>query len=299
MIGRRDERLLDRPGRGPAQQVQRRTGLVVGARCAGAAERLLADDGPGGFVVDVEVPGGMPETLFRLQHRSPVVVRVGVDVDGEDRSEVLVRERLVGRIVGQHYGGPNEIAFGIVVFAADRHGDTGGTLGSLDGRDVLGECAVVDQRATEVAQIRHITVGQCLGGAEEVVTHALPERPWDKSPRGRRALLALVVEGPPDERGAQHIWARRGVCDHEILAAGLPDQSGIGVVAVDVRSDLPPQVLERGGRPGEVDAGQPWVGEDDLGYRDAVAGDEVDHARGQARRLQKLHREVRRESLGR
>src|SRR3954452_5598895 len=55
VVGRGGERLLDRAGRGPAKQVLRRARLVVGARAPPAAERLLADDGAGRLVVDVEV----------------------------------------------------------------------------------------------------------------------------------------------------------------------------------------------------------------------------------------------------
>ena len=61
VVPRRAEVLLDRPRADPADQIQLRPGLVVGARRAGAAERLLADDRAGGLVVDVEVAGGIPE----------------------------------------------------------------------------------------------------------------------------------------------------------------------------------------------------------------------------------------------
>src|SRR5689334_18184547 len=55
VVGGRNEGLLDGAGRGPAQQVQRRTRLVVGARGPGATERLLADHRARGLVVDVEI----------------------------------------------------------------------------------------------------------------------------------------------------------------------------------------------------------------------------------------------------
>src|SRR5262249_16635151 len=56
--GRRVEVLLDRTRAGPAQQVEHRAGLVVRPGRSRAAERLLADHGAGGPVVEVEVPGG-------------------------------------------------------------------------------------------------------------------------------------------------------------------------------------------------------------------------------------------------
>ncbi len=92
-----------------------------------------------------------------------VVVVVGIDVHRKDRSEVLGGERLVGRVVGQQHRRPHEIAFAVVVFAADGDGDAGGALGPLDGLDVLGERPLVDQRAAEVGQVGHVAVAQRLG----------------------------------------------------------------------------------------------------------------------------------------
>src|SRR5215208_2364607 len=47
----------------PAQQVQHRPGLVIGAARPRAPEGLLADDRTGGLVVDVEVARGEPQHL--------------------------------------------------------------------------------------------------------------------------------------------------------------------------------------------------------------------------------------------
>src|SRR6476620_3402747 len=49
------------PRAGETNQVPHRAGLVVGARRARTADRLLADDGAGGLVVDVEVAGRVPQ----------------------------------------------------------------------------------------------------------------------------------------------------------------------------------------------------------------------------------------------
>ena len=54
----RIESLFDGKRAGPADQVERGTGLVVGAGFAGAAKRLLAHHRAGGFVVDVKVTRG-------------------------------------------------------------------------------------------------------------------------------------------------------------------------------------------------------------------------------------------------
>ena len=135
VVGRRDERLLDRAGRRPAQQVQRRAGLVVGARGARPAERLLPDHRAGGLVVDVEVARRVAQpAAAAVQHRGAVVgdhragqartceppsttprmslaVVVGVDVHGEDRPEVLGARtpRRSGRRTAARSGGRNSL----------------------------------------------------------------------------------------------------------------------------------------------------------------------------------------------
>src|SRR2546429_3789597 len=63
MIGRGRVRLFDAPRARPADQVQERPRLVVGARCTRAAERLLPHDRAGRLVVDVEVAGGVDQRV--------------------------------------------------------------------------------------------------------------------------------------------------------------------------------------------------------------------------------------------
>src|SRR5215813_3925201 len=63
MVNGRYERLLNRAGVDPADQVEDGSCLVVGAACPGPAERLLPDDSSGGLVVDIEVAGREPQRL--------------------------------------------------------------------------------------------------------------------------------------------------------------------------------------------------------------------------------------------
>jgi len=84
------ERLLDAARADPAQQVEDRAGLVVGAGGAGTAKRLLADDGAGGFVVDVEVACGVAQALEALLDR--------VTVLREDRTGQCVRAGAVDEL---------------------------------------------------------------------------------------------------------------------------------------------------------------------------------------------------------
>src|SRR5439155_12136294 len=92
VIGRRDERLLDRARGDPADQVPHRARLVVRAGSAGTSERLLPDDCTRGLVVDVEVPGRILERLFRFLDRSPVA--------GEHGSGEPVRSRRIDELEG-------------------------------------------------------------------------------------------------------------------------------------------------------------------------------------------------------
>ena len=70
---------------------------------------------------------------------------------------------------------------------------------------------------------------------EEPVAHPRPDASRDVRPRGGRALLPLVLERAPDQGRSQHVRVGARVRQHEVLAAGLPDEPRVGPVAVDVR----------------------------------------------------------------
>ena len=90
VVGRRRERLLDRARRDPADEVPQRARLVVGARRARAAERLLPDDGAGRLVVDVEVAGRVAQARARLVDRRALA--------RPDRAGERVRRGLVDQL---------------------------------------------------------------------------------------------------------------------------------------------------------------------------------------------------------
>ena len=282
VVAGRHEGLLDRSRGGPAQQVLRGAGLVVGAGGTGAAERLLPDDRAGRLVVDVEVAGGEPQRMVSFGDGRPVLgddgagqavraalvdqaQRVGegagagvvVHVHRQDRPEVLGAERLIGRVLAEQHGRLHEEAFGVVVGATGGDREAVGRLGPVHGRGVAVEGSLVDHRTPEVGEVGDVAVAQVGDLAKEVITHPPPHRLRHERAGGGRALLALVVEGSPDQRRGQHLRIGGGVRDDEVLAAGLPDQPRVAVVAAQVVADLLPQGLEGGGRAGEVDAGQP------------------------------------------
>ena len=57
----RHEGFLHGPGADPAHEVRFASSLVIGTGFSTATEGLLADDCTGGFVIDIEVAGGMSE----------------------------------------------------------------------------------------------------------------------------------------------------------------------------------------------------------------------------------------------
>src|SRR5207253_4282249 len=63
VVGRGRIRLFDHSGAHPADQVEERARLVVGARSARASEGLHPDDRAGRLVVDVEVAGRVDQLL--------------------------------------------------------------------------------------------------------------------------------------------------------------------------------------------------------------------------------------------
>ena len=140
-----------------------------------AAERLLADDGAGGLVVDVEVAGGVAQGGGHLDDGGAVVgpdgagegvgaggvaqlegaVEIGVvvDVDGEDRSEELFAHGFVTRILGDDDGRLDEVADRVVEATAHQDLSGGRGLGVFDGAGVVAEGRGVDHRPHEVAKV--------------------------------------------------------------------------------------------------------------------------------------------------
>src|SRR5262245_3196265 len=87
VVERRAERLLDRAGAHPPDEVELGARLVVRARSPRAAERLLAHHRARGLVVHVEVARGLAQRRRGLADRRPIL--------GEDRPRERVGRRLV------------------------------------------------------------------------------------------------------------------------------------------------------------------------------------------------------------
>ncbi len=271
-------------------------------------------------VVDVEVAGGAAQLVVCQldgaavggEHRAGQRIRAGgvddvedlgvlrvvVDVHGDDRPEVLGGEHLVARIVADQHGGLDEVADRVVVTAAGEHLDGRFPRGPVQRRLVLGEGAGIDHGAAEVGEVGDVAVADAAGQVGQLVAQSgVPDRARHVGAGGRRAFLALVFEGAASEGSGQRGRVGRGVHDDEVLAAGLPDDAGVAAVVVQVLADGAPQLLEGGGGAGEVQAGEAGVGQRDLADGLAVPGDQVDHARRESGGLEQPHGEVRGELL--
>src|SRR5947208_5110856 len=77
VVGRGSVGLLDHARADPADQVEERPRLVIGAGGAGTAERLQTDHGACRFVVDVEVARRVDQLLGCLRDGSPVARKDG------------------------------------------------------------------------------------------------------------------------------------------------------------------------------------------------------------------------------
>src|SRR4051795_5610700 len=175
VVGRRHERLLDRAGARPPDQVPHGAGLVVGAGCAGAAEWLLPDHRAGRLVVHVEVAGGVAQRVVRLRDGRPVggehgagesVGRGGVDhierviepllvvhVGGHDRPEQLPLHQVERGVFGCDHGRADEVAVAVVGVPTDHDLGIVRLLDHVERVRLGGVCALDDHGAHEVAEV--------------------------------------------------------------------------------------------------------------------------------------------------
>src|SRR5262249_1006451 len=149
--------------------------------------------------------------------------------------------------------------------------------------DVL-ERVLVDHRAHEVSEIRHVPDSDLRDHLLKSSLELRPNRLGNVDPRNRRALLALVFITAANDRDGERIQllARGSMSKDEILAPGFPHQPRILAVPGDVFADLLPHALKHGSRAGEVDAPQVRASQHRISYRAAPTWKEVDHSLGES-----------------
>ncbi|KAI3479488.1 hypothetical protein L1887_58446 [Cichorium endivia] len=295
-----DGGLLDGARRDKAVEDGDGAGLVVGARGAGTAEGLLADDGAGALVVVVHHARGVAQQVACADERVAVgredgagegvlgggvdelarllKLLVGVGVDGDDGAEDLVDHGDRLGVLGLDHGGLDVPSLGVVALATAEH-LAALLLGGLDEAHDLLKRVLGDDGAHEVLELVH-GADRDLGDLVEqlLLELALPHGLGHVQARERRALLALVLEGGADGLGDGGVDVGRLVDHVEVLAAGLADEARVAAVLVEVVADLLPELAEDVGGAGEVEAGELAVvdgGADDLL---GGAGDELDDA---------------------
>ena len=151
----------------------------------------------------------------------------------------------------------------------------------------------VDHRAHEVLEVGDVAHLDLRDLLREPLAELRPEICRRIDPRGRRALLPLVLERAAHDRRRNRVDVRGRVGDDEVLAAGLADDPRVVAVVADVRADRLPHRVEDARRAGEVNACEVFAREGGVSDRRARSVDEVDHAGRQARFDQELHQEVR------
>src|SRR6476619_1907741 len=193
-----------------------------------------------------------------------VEVSVAVDVDAEDGPEVFRAKDVVPRILGDDQGRSDVPPFAVVGLTTGDDRRICGTTGSGDRLSVLGEGTLVDHRGREVGKISDVTNAQIFGGLDQLITHRVPDAARNVGPGRGGTFLPGVLERPTDQRRTHHIRIRAGMSDHEVFAAGLSNEPGIGAIAGDVGADALPQMLKGLRRTGEVDAGKITMTQRDL-----------------------------------
>ena len=101
----------------------------------------------------------------------------------------------------------------------------------------------------------------------------------------------MELEAPADQRGHESVDVGSRMREHEVFAAGFPDQTRVAPVTVDVGSDGAPHLMEDRRRPREVDPGELFAREHRIAHGSRGARKEVDDARRESRFLEKLHQE--------
>ncbi len=214
----------------------------------------------------------------------------GLDAfDGQQRAEdLLLQHGRILREVGGERGGGEVAAVGHV------GGAGGDPPGGLRGRGVARDALLglaLDHR-------RHVDLGvggladvQHLDRARQPLDQPVVDRLVREHARGRRALLARVVERGLHERGDDVVEVGVGVHDHAVLAAHLGHDTlqvplagrHLGGAADDLEPDRP--------RAGERDRVHARVA-DELRADRALAGQQRQRGGGNAGLAQRAHEHV-------
>ena len=260
---------------------------------------MLADDGTGTLIVDVEVTSSVAELVrgslegsavgtedgtgqavfCRLVDEVAGLLEVGVlvDVDGDDGAEDLLDHGDGLGVRSDDDSRLDEVSLGRVRSAADKD-LTAFLLGLLNKTSDLVEGDLVDDGTGEVVPLGAWADGDLASlGSESVLEATLPERAGDVSTAKSRALLARVLETGTDSLDDAGLNVGGGVVEVEVLATGLTDKTGVALVLVEVVAGLGPERLEDLSGAGEVERGKVLVVHALANDLRGVTWDELNH----------------------
>src|SRR5688500_1478133 len=105
--------------------------------------------------------------------------------------------------------------------------------------------SLVDDRSDERLRLGRVTDHHRPGEVDQLIFQLGPQAPRSVETRGGRAVLPLVLVRAADGSGRELFDVGARVCQDEVLAAGLADESWVVAVLRNVLADRPPDVLER------------------------------------------------------
>src|SRR5262249_38879277 len=217
--GRWHESLFGGWGGNPPHKIEGRARLVVGPRSPAASERLLAHYRARRFVVDVEVSrreaqlakrsldglaisreDGSGQRIRRgliAQAQRLLVLRVRVHVRADHRRDDFLAQNPVPGVGELNQSGAHEPAGAAVGFAAREDRRVGALFSQFDVRGDVLERVLVDHRAHEVSEIRHVPDSDLRDHLLKSSLELRPNRLGNVDPTNRRGLLPLVFITPP------------------------------------------------------------------------------------------------------
>lgn len=280
-----DKVLLDGAHRDEAEQQGEAASLVVGTGSASTTEGLLANDGAGALVVDVEVTGSVTEQVGALdnvlaaagkqragqailgslanQLASGFELSILVHIDGDNRAKDFLDQSLGELVLGQDNSGLDVVSDRVIVLATSNDLALGVLRSKVNvGLDLI-KGNLVDNGAGKVLEFMDRALGDLgvflLQQGNELLRKTLGN--IDAGSGG--ALLTLEFEGTADSLKSsvvQGSLVQVRVQHVVVLATSLTNNARVALVVVDVVTDLLPEHTENVGGAGKVEGCKVGVG---------------------------------------
>ena len=123
----------------------------------------------------------------------------------------------------------------------------------------------------------------------DLFLHFRPDGRGNVGPGGGGALFSVIGERGAEHAGDQSAGVGGGIGKHEVLAAGLSHQAGIGIVALDIAAHFFPHQIEHFCGTCEVESCHAGICDHIFRKVRSPAGYEIDDAGRQSCLLEDLH----------